>query len=59
MKKRLFLLTLSLLGVAGALTIGVRPAEAACGYVCSNGCCDYCCTTSTGKLICSERPVCG
>ena len=64
MKKKLMLLALALLGVAGALSIDVRPAEAAnCGYnVCTTDpdgttCCDWCCLDANGKILyCSDRP---
>jgi hypothetical protein len=63
MKKKLLFLSLSLLAVVGALSVGVRPAEAAnCGYnVCTSGpaetCCDWCCLDDNGKILyCSDRP---
>ncbi|HEX9942172.1 MAG TPA: hypothetical protein VGG03_09160 [Thermoanaerobaculia bacterium] len=62
MKRKLALLALALLSTAGALSIGVRSAEAGrCIDRCTTEggvtCCDRCCERN-GVLICSDRPVC-
>ena len=57
MRKKLMLLGFGLALTAAGLATGVRTAEAStCWDVCSGGCCDICCTTSSGKVICTARP---
>jgi hypothetical protein len=59
MRKKLILLSLSLLGLAGALSLGAPKAEAGnCVTTCDPfGCCDTCCQIGTSnKWICTQRP---
>jgi len=55
MKKKLFVLGIALMGVAGALCVQPRNVEASsCVTTCSGNCCQRCCTTSTGAVICTN-----
>lgn len=65
MRKKLLVLALSMLGVAGALSVGAPEAEAAnCGYsncTTSGGvtCCEWCCVEGrfyycTGPAVCDD-----
>jgi hypothetical protein len=56
MRRKLIVLGLALMGFVGTLCLQPRVAEASsCG--CQDAaCCNWCCTLSSGKVICSERP---
>ena len=58
-KKKLTCLLFALLGVMGALSVGVRSAEAGrCVTQCTEeGCCRRCCERG-GSLICPDIFVC-
>ena len=57
MRKKLIVLGIALIGVSGALCVEPRNAEASgCYLVCSDGCCDRCCVTSSGAVVCTDLP---
>jgi hypothetical protein len=56
MKKKLIVLGIALMGVAGALCIQPRTAEASNCFCDDAACCNYCCVLSSGKIVCTERP---
>ncbi|HEY4595488.1 MAG TPA: hypothetical protein VIJ02_03740, partial [Thermoanaerobaculia bacterium] len=55
-KRKLAFLGFALLATAGTLVLQPRPAEASNCFCADAACCDYCCTLSSGKVICTERP---
>jgi hypothetical protein len=56
MRRKLTLLGFALLTVAGTFWFQPRTAEASNCFCADPYCCDYCCTLSSGKVICTERP---
>lgn len=57
MKKKLLMLTLALAATAGLQAGLFSPAaQAASGCFPVDECGNVCCYTSTGKLVCTDRP---